>query len=264
MKKSKGITPINFKKLNSAEFASVHEGTILNLQEAGIDKLGVSPELFDSYRANDLLFRDVIANSRTSDETALIAETKGYCDDALRYLFDIFKRGRLSPVVSDRAAYTSLYNLTSPARGIMRLPLRQQVARMQALLFDLAKEDAAQLIAQLGLTEEIEATGEAVRKLAALIGSRAERQVEQGRITAKPMRPKLVDQYDLIMTAAFANSVLNPTPESDAFIARQNKLIADTNTLYNIRMGLLHHYKREAKAAREAAAASAAPAESAD
>jgi len=239
------INSIGLGKLNNAEYTRFMSYTLDNIEIAKRASLGIPTDMFDAFRAKIKLLVDIISQSRTSDDTASIAEADQLCDDTLRYLLGQLERGRLSPVEADRTAYTTLYNLTKPYRGINRLPQRQQIQQTEGLLKDLEKPAVTDAVVRIGLQSTIAALKDANQRYASLIQIRANEQAAEALPAARGVREEIDALYDPMMSLAFAQSVVNGTNEAINFVAAQNKLIADTNAAYNLRMGLLKSHREK-------------------
>ena len=120
----------------------------------------------------------------------------------------------------------------------------QQIQQPRGLLTDLGKDENADAIDALGLGPVIQQLRQKNNQYAQLIDSRAGSQTAAKLDSGESVRKVMDEQYDVLMTMAFVTSVSSPSAEADAFIVAQNKLIADTNTAYNMRIA-------QAKAAKE-------------
>ena len=239
------INSIGLGKLNNAEYTRFMSYTLSNIEVAKRASLGIPTDMFDAFRSKITLLTDIISQSRTSDNTASIAEADQRCDDTLRYLLGQLDRGRFSPVEADRAAYTTLYNLTKPYRGINRLPQRQQIQQTEGLITDLEKPAVADAVTRIGLQTTIDALKDANQQYASLIQVRANEQADEALPAARGVRDEIDVIYDQMMSLAFAQSIVSGTNEAVNFVAAQNKLIADTNAAYNQRMGQLKSHREK-------------------
>lgn len=239
------INTIGLGKLNNAEYTRFMRYTLDNIEIAKRVSLGIPTDMFDAFRAKLTLLIDIISQSRTSDNTASIAEADQLCDDTLRYLLGQLERGRFSPVEADRAAYTSLYNLTKPYRGANRLPQRQQIQQTEGLIKDLEKPAVADAVTRIGIKTTIEALREANERYASLIQTRANEQAAEALPAARGVREEIDPLYDQMMSLAFAESIARSTAYTANFVTAQNKLVADTNAAYNQRMGQLKSHREK-------------------
>jgi len=230
------IDSINLSKLNNAEYANFSTRVVGLVSTATVEKLGIPEADLTAYNDNIKLLTDVVAQSRTSDKTASIAEKDRECDDLIRYIFGTIDAGMRSPLADQRTAATSLYNLTKPYRGIQSLAQGQQIQQTRGLLLDLGKDEMAPAIDALTLGAGIQALRRANNEYANLVATRAAAQVEKALPAGKAVRNDMDAQYDNLITRAFVASVATPTPEATAFVTAMNKLIADTNAAYNQRM----------------------------
>lgn len=247
----KKIDDIRLSKLNNAEYANFSQRTAKLVQTATVEKLGIAPADFTAYTKNLSLLTDVVAESRTSDETASISDKDKECDDLIRYVFGTIDTALKSPIASQREAATTLYNVTKPYRGIQNMAQGQQIQQTRGMLTDLGKDEMAPLVDALALGAGIQALRRANNEYATLIDTRASGQVASALPSGKAVRAEMDVQYDGIVTMAFVTSVANPSAEATAFVTAMNKLIADTETAYNQRMGQAKANKEKKKAQEE-------------
>ena len=126
--------------------------------------------------------------------------------------------------------------MLKPYFGAQSFPQRQQVQTVDGLLKDLKKDENKAHLTALGLSEELVYLEEMNAEYKSLIESRAANQMANPVESAKPIRMEMYDQYDEIVTTAWAFSIASPSDVLTAFITKVNKLIADTNQAYNQRM----------------------------
>lgn len=174
--------------------------------------------------------------SRIASETARITELDKQIDDLLSYFFSTVKTGCNHPIEVKRTAAQALQNVMKPYFGAQSLPQRQQVQTVDGLLKDLKKDENKAHLTALGLSEELVYLEEMNAEYKSLIESRAANQMANPVESAKPIRMEMYDQYDEIVTTAWAFSIASPSDVLTAFITKVNKLIADTNQAYNQRM----------------------------
>lgn len=167
--------------------------------------------------------------SRIASETARIAELDKQVDDLLSYFFSTVKTGYNHPIEAKRTAARALQNVMKPYFETQSLPQRQQVQTVDSLLKDLKKDENKAHLTALGLSEELVYLEEMNAEYMLLIESRAASQVANPVESAKPIRTVMYDQYDEIVTTAWAFSIASPSDALTVFITKVNKLIADTN-----------------------------------
>ena len=165
-----------------------------------------------------------------------IAELDKQVDDLLSFFFSTVKTGYNHPIEAKRTAARALQNMMKPYFGVQSLPQRQQVQTVDGLLKDLKKKENKAHLTALGLSEELVYLEEMNAEYMLLIESRAASQVANPVESAKPIRTVMYDQYDEIVTTAWAFSIASTSDALTAFITKVNKLIADTNLAYNQRM----------------------------
>ena len=229
------IKEIGLAKLNNPEYTFFMSSVASLVKTAGSSKLNIKAENFTAFGRNIEKMTDIVVQSNTSDETAVIAAVDKQADDLIVYLLGNFRNVKSSPVKTLREAALSLYNATKPYMGCQKLPQRQQIEKMRALLIDLSKPNAADNISVLGLGTVVDEISAVTTEYATLIESRAASQIASALEAGKTVRDEMDKQYDDLTTMAFVASIANPSAESAGFIVSLNKLIDDTNKAYNQR-----------------------------
>ena len=115
------IDTIGLSKLNNAEYTNFMNRT-LNYALAAGEAIGASETLIDGITANVNKMTDIVAQSRTSVETAQITETDKKADKLIVYLMATFRTNRTSPIQAMRTAAETLYLKTKPYVGCQTLP----------------------------------------------------------------------------------------------------------------------------------------------
>ena len=223
---------INLARLNNAEFTFFAGQICTYVNEGTVEALHVPQETYSAFSANYNKLVDLVDQSRIASETVRITELDKQIDDLLSFFFSTVKTGYNHPIEAKRTAARALQNMMKPYFGVQSLPQRQQVQTVDGLLKDLKKKENKAHLTALGLSEELVYLEEMNAEYMLLIESRAANPVE----SAKPIRTVMYDQYDEIVTTAWAFSIASPSDALTAFITKVNKLIADTNLAYNQRM----------------------------
>lgn len=107
---------------------------------------------------------------------------------------------------------------------------------VDGLVLDLEKEAVAAHFTTLGLASEVETLKTLNAEYGSLIARRADAQKSNPVESAKPIRQEMYEQYDELVSTAWAFSIAVPSDALSGFIASVNKLVADTNAAYNLRM----------------------------
>lgn len=227
---------INLARLNNAEFTFFAGQICTYVNEGTVEALHVPQETYLAFSANYNKLVDLVNQSRIASETARITELDKQIDDLLSFFFSTVKTGYNHPIEAKRTVARALQNVMKPYFGVQSLPQRQQVQTVDGLLKDLKKKENKAHLTALGLSEELVYLEEMNAEYMLLIESRAASQVANPVESAKPIRTEMYDQYDEIVTTAWAFSIASPSDALTAFITKVNKLIADTNLAYNQRM----------------------------
>lgn len=239
------IDTIGLSKLNNAEYTNFMNRTLNAAVAYGVEKIGASDTLIDGITANVNKMTDIVAQSKSSAETAQIAEVDKKADELIVYLMGIFRTNRTSPIVAQRTAAEALYLKTKPYVGCQTLPQGQQIQKMRGLLTDITTEDMSAHINTLGLSAVVDELALVTVQYSNLIESRTMSQINNKLDAAKVVRAELDGQYDDLVTIAFVTSVANPSKEATDFVVYMNKLIADTNAAYNQRIAQSGKKKEE-------------------
>lgn len=227
---------INLARLNNAEFTFFAGQICTYVNDGTAEALHVPQETYSAFSANYNKLVDLVDQSRIASETARITELDKQIDDLLSFFFSTVKTGCNHPIEAKRTAARALQNVMKPYFGVQSLPQRQQVQTVDGLLKDLKKKENKAHLTALGLSEELVYLEEMNAEYMLLIESRAASQVANPVESAKPIRSVMYDQYDEIVTTAWAFSIASPSDALTAFITKVNKLIADTTLAYNQRM----------------------------
>ena len=171
------------------------------------DFVGISDEDKATFNADMLLLTDVVNQSRTNDNTAL--------------LLNLDKRR--DPLVSF---------------GIQNIPMQQETAQIKGMLYDLDKPENKQKITLLHLDDTVSELRNVNDEFDALSSDRTNERAINAVGTAKEIRHRLNSQYDYITTTIFAHSIAVPSDEATLFITQLNQLIDETRTAYNLRKGI--------------------------
>ena len=83
--------------------------------------LGISDEMVTAFDTDLGLLDDLVNQSRTSDETALLVEEDKRRDDLVVYFTTTISQTRKSPIAAQKNAAISLYNQVKPYVGIYKL-----------------------------------------------------------------------------------------------------------------------------------------------
>ncbi|MDL2304115.1 DUF6261 family protein [Bacteroides sp. OttesenSCG-928-D19] len=240
------IESIGLDKLNNAEYANFCNRTKSLMQNAGIDKVGITMEEFTAWDANIAKMTDIVAQSRISDLTETIAETDKECDHLISYIFAMIDAAVKSPIAVENQAAKHLVNVVKPYRGIQRMAQGQQIQQTKGMLMDLGKDANFAATETLNMGLAIQELRKANNRYMAQIEERAQGQIDSALPAAKAVRQEMNAQYDYITTRAFITSVATPSDEATTFVKAMNKLIADTNHAYNQRMAQIKREEEEA------------------
>lgn len=231
------IKTIGLDKLNNYEYNYFSEQFLVLINAATAEKLHVSSTLVESYSTNVNKMRDIAVQSRTADETALIADVSKEARSLVVYFFNVLRSEKQSPIAANKTAATGAYNALKPYSGLYNLPQRQQVQALRGLVTDMRKPTIADYLTTLGQSEMADSLSDVAERFAALLEQRSVNMAVNNLGSAQPLREVMNEQYNYITTIAFAYSVSMPSEELSTFVASVNRLIDDMNKSYNLRTG---------------------------
>lgn len=231
------IKTIGLDKLNNYEYNYFSEQFLVLINAATAEKLHVSSTLVESYSTNVNKMRDIAVQSRTADETALIADVSKEAKSLVIYFFNVLRSEKQSPIAANKTAATGAYNALKPYSGLYNLPQRQQVQALRGLATDMRKPAIADYLTTLGQSEMADSLSDVAERYAALLEQRSANIAVNNLGSAQPLRDVMNEQYKYITTIAFAYSVSMPSEELSTFVDSVNRLIDDMNKSYNLRMG---------------------------
>lgn len=231
------IKTIGLDKLNNYEYNYFSEQFLVLINAATAEKLHVSSTLVESYSTNVNKMRDIAVQSRTADETALIADVSKEARSLVVYFFNVLRSEKQSPIAANKTAATGAYNALKPYSGLYNLPQRQQVQALRGLVTDMRKPTIADYLTTLGQSEMADSLSDVAERFAALLEQRSVNMAVNNLGSAQPLREVMNEQYNYITTIAFAYSVSMPSEELSTFVDSVNRLIDDMNKSYNLRTG---------------------------
>ena len=202
------------------------------------DFVGISDEDKATFNADMLLLTDVVNQSRTNDNTALLLNLDKRRDPLVSFIINTTSIGRKSSNPAYAQACISLYNILKPYRGIQNIPMQQETAQIKGMLYDLDKPENKQKITLLHLEDTVSELRDVNDEFDALSSDRTNERAINAVGTAKEIRHRLNSQYDYITTTIFAHSIAVPSDEATLFITQLNQLIDETRTAYNLRKGI--------------------------
>lgn len=236
------INDFGLTKLNNAEYTNFSTRVLSLVNQAGTlepgsgSALGIEAEVIEEYGSLLETMNDIVAQSRTSDRTAELADTDKQRDDLVVYLFNSIRTRKTSPVAAEKLAATSLYNALKPYVGCYRSPAQQETVQIKGLLTDARKAENAANVETLSLTNVLSELETANDEYARLTELRTEERAATRLDESKTVRARMDALYDYIATVAFVQSVSSPTDATAAFVSNLNALIDETNALYNQRI----------------------------
>lgn len=216
--------------LTKAEFSYVSAQIVSRVEADGIESLKIPQEMFDSYKEHAKLLSDLVAKSRISQETVMIAEVRENVKTTLLDFFTSIRAAKKSSLASRKEAGTFLYNLAKPCVGAYRLALRTLIEKVKTLLGELSKDDATPHVVTLGLNDVIAQLSSLNARLGVLVDTRAVNQLANETETSYKLRKEMNEMFKSMMFVVIGSNLLEPTDVRTDFIAYVEKVIAEATT----------------------------------
>lgn len=198
--------------------------------------IGIVPADLSAFSTDMLLLRDIVSQSRISDQTVKINVLNTEINHIISFVFNSIDRARTVNIPAMRDAGIHLHNVKSPYVGIQRLSEAKKPSQVQGLVSDLSKEENTAAVVALKLAELIEKLDETNNDLIRLIAQRLEEQTASRLEAGHTVRARMVQLYDRMTNLAFAKSITAPTDKTTEYITGLNALINATNAAYHQRI----------------------------
>lgn len=237
MKKVVKLKSIALGRLNLAEYLSVVKRVYTLVQRTvGFDALGIEPEVQEQYEALLSDLGDMVGRSFATAETAEMAKLRELRLRLAQHIINSARNARRVPLVEKAESARRLYNVLKPCVGFYTLPDIQVTTVVDAMVFDLRKEENAACVAVLGLQECVDELARTNAQYHRLVNQRAEASMANHALgDSRSARRKMNLLYDYVTTVAFCQSVVNPSDEKSLLISNINAIIAEEKTAYKQR-----------------------------
>lgn len=242
MKKIVKTKKILLERLNLAEYVNLMERILGLTQNTGAEALGIEPEVMARMASLMEKLQDMLRRSFAHMETVQLLELKeqreklaGSIINAVFYTQKLAGSGVIEPHLT-RAAQ-QLWPVLQPCSGLDRLPTMQSTTVIDAMLFDLNKEENLAHVATLGLTDHVAQLQQTNSTYHELTQQRTEARIQTAALgSSTPVRREMDRLYDYITTVAFCRSVTLPSEQTASFMDMLNAIATETKTAYNRRM----------------------------
>lgn len=232
------ITPVStlLAKMNNAEYARFMSVVQSLIKKAAAESLGIEAVDFEDFERNVQVMSDLVVQSRVAPETEKLAALDTQRDALLTFIFNTVRTAVNFPVAEQCDAAISIGLVVAPYVGIQRHPLRQETREIDALLVDVYKPENKNHIVALALDAAFDSLANINEQFRKLDADESKNQINNTLEEARSFRRDISQQYDHIITVAFANSIVHPSDATRSFIEELNKHIEETRTLYNQRI----------------------------
>lgn len=232
----KKIRSISLTRLNKKEYASLMSSLIQWVEEYGIEKLGVPEATFEALKADLQSLRALPPEAKANENTAPLEELDTRRRALVSHILGVCRTARNLPNAEVKKAAADLYEEISGYANMGAQPGKDRTELIIGLLFYLNKEDNKAHVATLGLTESVTELASYNDQYAELRQTRTKSIVDEKLEPAESIRERMDIAYDIVTTYIFAQSLINPSTEVDAFIEYFNAEVEHTQILLNRRM----------------------------
>ncbi|GIZ16477.1 DUF6261 family protein [Capnocytophaga catalasegens] len=229
------IKALSLSKLNNAEYGQFMTGVEKLVQEATLENIKVSEELFDKFKANVERLVEWNYQARTGKETKNLSEIDKERNQLLVYLFSVIRTAKKALSKQAKTAGDALYEVVKPLSGASKLPNQQKTLAIKALVNDFSKSENTSFVKTLGLSDTISSLESVNKKYETIVGERTASKALNSTTSVYSIRKETDILYDEITQRAYAESVSNPSNEVNTFVKVVNRLIEDTNTAFKLR-----------------------------
>lgn len=233
---------ILLERLNLAEYVNLMERILGLTQNTGAEALGIEPEVMSRMASLMEKLQDMLRRSFAHMETAQLLELKeqreklaGKIINGVYYTQKLAGTGVIESHLVRAAQH--LWPVLQPCSGLDRLPTMQSTTVIDAMLFDLNKEENLAHVATMGLTDHVVQLEQTNSRYHELTQQRTEARIQTAALgSSAPVRREMDQLYDYITTVAFCRSVTMPSEQTASFINMLNAIVTETKTAYNRRM----------------------------
>ena len=166
---------------------------------------------------------------RKDELTAELQELDKQRDVLLSYVFSKILNETNAPEEAPKQAAEALLALRELYLDLPKKAQREESALIHGFLADTEKSNFAPHFTALGLTPALAKIKALNTEYEEKLAIRSAKQAENPLLSIKTLRESLTASFQQLSMKAFAFNLITPTPESQTFILRLNKLIEDTN-----------------------------------
>lgn len=222
------IKQINLARLNNAQYTQFMIEVEKLIKVATTEKLQIEGSLFEAFQQKIQILTDMAFESRKKTQTKSLATLSKEREKAIGYLFTTIRNECKSHIQKRKEAGEILLETINIYSKIQSLPYKEQSVATRALINDFGKEKNTKSIGVLGLSETITYLNTLNENFESQLGDKITAEASQSKSSAKKLRKEIDQDYDEMITRAWAQSVAVPSDEAKTFVLVLNKLIEST------------------------------------
>ena len=230
------ITPFGRTKLNNSEYSNFMNEVRKLADVAGYDKLGLDQTELTDFDNQVKQLVQIVVQTSAKTQTFSLTELDSQRDSLATFIFAVARYGQDIPIEPFATAARNLYLNLKPYVGMQKAALTQESAQVNSMLVLLAESTNAANATILGLPAAIAKLKQVQADFEAQYNSRAQSQVDDPYVSARPLRTTIDQLYDIMVMMAQAKILTSPSDAGRLFVKGLNKLIDDTERLYHTRI----------------------------
>lgn len=219
---------IGLGKFSNASFAAFMHAFSHLIQKTPLEKLGLKAAEMTAFSADLTQLVEAHRQLRKDELTIALQELDKERDALLSYIFSKILNEVNAPEESLKAAAQALLALRSLYLDLPRKAQREETALIHGFLADTAKAEIGAHFTTLGLAPALAKLKTLNTEFEEKLALRSANQVENPFLSVRTLRQSLTSHYQNLSLKVFAFNLITPTAESQTFMLRLHKLIADT------------------------------------
>lgn len=230
------LDEISFQRLSHAELCSLMNLLAGCMEQTGAEALHIEAQEIMEIKELTALLTDGMTEPTACAETPQIQQLVADQRKLMTTLRDTCRSLTRMPYAGMSEAAKRLYPVFPPHTDFHKLPQIQLLEVVSAVLLDLGKEENAPLVEQLTLQTHVDELAELNRRTRRLVDSRTRNRSARRTIDTQDVRERLCRSYTNLSTYIWAQSIVQPSPQLDKFIAHANAFIAEARHSLNRRI----------------------------
>ena len=216
-------------KLSNGLYAAFLNVFSTFVQKATPAKLWLKADDFTKFQQLLAQLDDAVLQVRKEQLTQELDQLDTQRDQVLRFLLSSISLNQNSPVPANQAAAKALTDFRARYLDTIKKANITETTEIKGLLIDAEKADYAPHFTTLGLTATLTALKTFNDAYNEKWTARIEKQATAPLPVVKDLRTQLDTLYQEMTIKANAVNIVTPIAETESFVVKMNKLIADTN-----------------------------------